>query len=58
MSEILFDKAINKFVQNQIPIKAYANNESKSSHQRCSIKKLFLKALKYSQENICVEVSF
>lgn len=26
MSEILFDKAKNKIVQNQIPIKAYTNN--------------------------------
>ena len=28
-----------------------------SSHQRCSIKKLFLKILQYSQENTCVGVS-
>ena len=30
----------------------------RSSHQKCSIKKLFLKILQYSQENICVGVSF
>ena len=30
----------------------------KSSHQKCSIKKLFLKFLQYSQENTCVGVSF
>ena len=28
------------------------------SHQRCSIKKMFLKVLQYSQENTCVGVSF
>ena len=27
-------------------------------HQRCSIKKLFLKMLQYSQENTCVGVPF
>ena len=31
---------------------------SNSSHQRCSIKKLLLKILQYSQDNICVGVSF
>ena len=31
---------------------------SRSSHQRCSIKKLFLKVLQYSQENICAGISF
>ena len=31
---------------------------SQSSHQRCSIKKLFLKTLLYSQESTCVGVSF
>ena len=30
----------------------------RSSHQKCSIKKLLLKILQYSQENICVGVSF
>ena len=30
----------------------------RSRHQRCSIKKLFLKVLQYSQENTCVGVSF
>ena len=30
----------------------------KSSHLRCSIKKLFLKISQYSQKNTCVEVSF
>ena len=30
----------------------------RSSHQKCSIKKLFLKILQYSQENIYVAVSF
>ena len=30
----------------------------RSSHQRCSIKKLFLKILQYSQKNTCVRVSF
>ena len=29
----------------------------RSSHQRCSIKKLFLKILQYLQENTYVEVS-
>ena len=29
----------------------------KSNHQMCSIKKLFLKILQYSQENNCVGVS-
>ena len=32
--------------------------KSRSSHRRCSIKKLFLKTLEYSQENTCVGVSF
>ena len=31
---------------------------SKSSHQRCSIKKVFLKISQNSQENICAIVSF
>ena len=30
----------------------------KSSHRKCSLKKLFSKILQYSQENICVGVSF
>ena len=29
----------------------------RSSHRRCSIKKLFLKISQYSQENTCVQVS-
>ena len=29
----------------------------RSSHQMCSIKKLFLKIVQYSQENTCVGVS-
>ena len=31
---------------------------NRSSHQRCSIKKLFLNILQYSQGNTCVVVSF
>ena len=31
---------------------------STGTHQRCSIKNLFLKILQYSQENTCVGVSF
>ena len=30
----------------------------RGSHRRCSARKLFLKILRYSQENICVGVSF
>ena len=33
-------------------------NMYRSSHQRCSLKKMFLKILIISQENICVGVSF
>ena len=32
--------------------------EFRNSHQRCSIKKLFLEILQYAQENTCVGVSF
>ena len=32
--------------------------EYRSSHQRCSIKKVFLKILQNSQENTCARVSF
>ena len=35
-----------------------ARNRYRSSHRRCSIKMLFLKISQYSQENICVGVSF
>ena len=31
---------------------------NRSSHRRCSIKKLFLKILQYSQDNTCVAFSF
>ena len=31
---------------------------SKSSHWKCSIKKVFLKVLQYSPKNTCVRVSF
>ena len=31
---------------------------NRSSHRRCSIKKLFLKILQYSQDNTCVVFSF
>ena len=31
---------------------------SKSSHQKCSVKKLLLEITQYSQENTCVGVSF
>ena len=37
---------------------AWKNYTVRSSHQRCSIKKLFLKISQYSQENTYVEVSF
>ena len=37
---------------------AWKNYTVRSSHQRCSIKKLFLKISQYSQENTFVEVSF
>ena len=30
----------------------------RGSHRRCSIKKLFLKIIQYSQENNCAGVSF
>ena len=36
-----------------ITFKKYIGN-----HRKCSIKKLFLNILQYSQENTCVEVSF
>ena len=36
----------------------YFYNETRSSHRRCSIKKLFLKISQCSQVNTCVEVSF
>ena len=31
---------------------------TRSSHWKCSIKKLFLKMMQHSQENVCVGVSF
>ena len=34
------------------------SGQKKRSHQRCSIRKLFLKISQYSRENICVGVSF
>ena len=33
-------------------------NPSRSSHQRCSVKKVYLNVLQVSQGNTCVEVSF
>ena len=35
-----------------------AQAEAKSSHQRCSVKKVFLKISQYSQESNCFGVSF
>ena len=32
--------------------------EDRSSHQRCSVKKMFLEILQNSQENTCARVSF
>ena len=34
------------------------NLKYRSSHRWCSLSKIFLKASRYSQENICVGVSF
>ena len=39
-------------------IKKYWAGGCRSSHQMCSIKKLFLKISQYSQRNTCVGVSF
>ena len=36
----------------------WVKDRFRSSHHRCSIKKLFLKISQYSQENTCVGVSF
>ena len=37
---------------------AFDNSSSGSSHQKCSIKKMFLKILQNSQQQICARVSF
>ena len=43
-------KIFTKLIPSQTP--------SRSSHWRCSVKKIFLKYCKISQENICFRVSF
>ena len=42
----------------KIHVLLYFYYETRSSHRRCSIKKLFLKISQHSQENTCVGISF
>ena len=36
----------------------FTSSKTRSSHQRCSVKKVFLEFSQHSQENICSRVSF
>ena len=51
---------INSSVQILLELKILRNSSTifRSSHQRCSIKKLFLKILCYAQESTCAVFSF
>ena len=51
-----FCEAFEIFIKTHVLLYFYDWN--RSSHQRCSIKKLFLKFSQYSQENTCVGVFF
>ena len=53
----LYTQLENFFLQDWLN-EAYWLTPTTSSHRKCSIKKLFLKVSQYSQENICVRVSF
>ena len=52
------NKLDKSFTQVITQLLIYRNSRSRSSHQKCSIIKMFLKYSQYSQENTCVGVFF
>ena len=57
----MWPKSFKTLVKDKTPVKLQARHfisKTKSSHRRCSLKKVFLKYSQKSQENTCVGVSF
>ena len=48
----------NAILKNTPDIKSSCGNSFRSSHQRCSVKKVFLEISQNSQESTCARVSF